>query len=83
MELVVLTIYTDWKTNKETVKKRWTVKGDTIEDCFKGAYPTERSYRYCGDTNIRFEKPEVHKKYLKWKFYGVTPAMFYGSATVD
>jgi hypothetical protein len=83
MTLVVLTIFEDWRTNKETIKGRWTVEGDTIEDCFKAAYPTERSYRYCSDTNIRFENPEVHQQYLKWKRYGVTPALFYGNATVD
>ena len=83
MKLTVLTELEDWRTGKKKVWKRWEVEGDTLEDCFKAAYPTERSYRYCNDTTIRFENPDTHRKYLEWKRHGVTVEMFYGNATVD
>ena len=83
MKLAVLTLIEDWQTGKKTVYKRWEVEGDTMEDCFKAAYPTERSYRYCNDTNIQFENLDVHQRYLDWKQHGLTFEMFYGNATVD
>ena len=83
MKLTVLTITTDWHTENPIRVEKWTVEGETLKDCFEAAYPTERSYRYCNDTNIRFENPEVHEKYLDWKKNGMTFEMFYGNATVD
>ena len=82
MQLAVLTITRNWKD--EIVRRyRWTVEGDTLEKCFEAAYQTERSYRYCNDTNIEFENPEAHKQYLAWKQHGLTIEMYYGNGTVD
>ena len=82
MRFTVLTIDKD-AFGKETCYKRWEVAGDTLRECFKAAYLSERSLRYCSDRRIEFEDPEVRKSYLDWKRHGVTLEMFYGNATVD
>ncbi len=74
------TFETRWKDHIVTT---FTVEGGTMEDCFKKAYTSERSLRYCSGYRIQFRDAAVHKAYQQWKCSGVTLEMFYGNATVD
>ena len=74
------TFETKWKDH---IVKTFTVEGTTLEDCFKKAYPSERSLRYCNGYRIQFRDAAVHEAYQQWKRNCVTMEMFYGNATVD
>ena len=84
MTVEVNTIINSFETGyQDKIYKIWKVSGNTLDECFKSAYPTERSYRYCTGHSIRFVDPAIHAKYLEWKQCGMTMEDFYGSATVD
>ena len=84
MTIEVNTIINTFETGyQDKIYKTWNVSGDTLDECFKNAYPTERSYRYCTGHSIRFVDPAIHVKYLEWKQYGMTMEDFYSSVTVD
>ena len=74
------TFETGWKDHIVTT---FAVEGDTLEDCFRKAYPSERSLRYCSGYRIQFRDSTVQEAYQKWKQHSVTVEMFYGGATVD
>ena len=73
--------YTD--RSKDKVAEHHVVEADTLEECFKKAYPFERSLRYCNDRYIKFDTDELNQQYLKWKKTGVDIMMYYGNGTVD
>lgn len=84
MTIEVNTIINTFDTGyQDKIYKTWKVSGNALNECFKNAYPTERSYRYCIGYSIRFVDPAIHAKYLEWKQCGMTMEYFYGSATVD
>lgn len=66
------------------VYKRFTVTGETEEECFKKIYTGyERSLRYCSGYYIELDDPQQHDRYQGWKQHGVTIEMYYGNGTVD
>lgn len=73
--------YTD--RSKEHIVEIYEVNGDTLEECFKNAYPYERSLRYCNGYWIEFETKELNDKYREWKKEGVDIMMYYGGGVVD
>lgn len=84
MELTIREVVNDHRTKyKDRVLETHKVVGNTIEECFKKAYPYERSLRYCSGYYIRFETTELYKQFVEWKKTGVTIDMFYGNGTVD
>ena len=87
MQLKVFEVREDpkeyWNHNKYIVMETHIVYGETLEDCFKKAYPYERSLRYCNGWWIKFESKEIYEQYLEWKKTGVDILMYYGNGTVD
>ena len=84
MKLIIDEICNTFETRwKDHVVRTFAVEGDTMEDCFRKAYPSERSLRYCSGYRIRFRDAAAHEAYQEWKQNGLTMEMFYGSATVD
>lgn len=58
MTIEVNTIINTFETGyQDKIYKTWKVSGETLDECFKNAYPTERSYRYCTGHSIRFVDP--------------------------
>ena len=68
---------------KEHITETHTVEGDTLEDCFKKAYPYQRSLRYCNGYSIRFRDKNTQEAWNDFLQHGVTLSMYYGNATVD
>ena len=83
MKLVVDNYERDRITLKEEFYKSFCVEGDTMTDCFKRMYESERAARYCNGTSYRFRDENIQKAYKEWKQHGVTFEMYYGNATVD
>jgi hypothetical protein len=68
---------------KDHLVESHVVEADTLEECFKKAYPYERSLRYCSGYFIHIREEGLHEKYLEWKQNGVTMEMFYGGFVYD
>lgn len=68
---------------KDHLVRTFTVSGSTLEECFKAAYPTERSLRYCFGYYIKFKDSKIDEQYREWKKNGVTIMMYYGGGVVD
>lgn len=71
------------KYKKDWVYQQWAVEADTLEECFKKIYRSERSNRYCNDRYIRVIPDSINEAYKAWKVHGVTIEMYYGNGTVD
>ena len=60
-----------------------TIKGNTLEDCFRKVYAMRRSARYDSGRKYKFQDVSLEDKYNDWKQKNETIEMYYGSATVD
>ena len=69
--------------DKDHIVERHVIIGNTLEECFKKAYPYERSLRYCNGYWTEFEDKDINSKYKEWKRTGVSIEMYYGNGTVD
>lgn len=64
MKVEVCTVCNTHDTGyRDKVTKSWWVEGDTLEDCFKTVYPSERSLRYCYGYSIKFRDTKAAKKF--------------------
>ena len=82
--LTVYEIINDFETGyRDHVYQEFKVTGTTLEECFKNAYPSERSLRYCSGRHIQFKDREINDQYNAWKKNGLTMEMYYGSGTID
>ena len=72
-----------WDLSKAHITEVHEVEGESLDECFKKAYPFERSLRYCNGYWIEFETEDLNKKYKEWKKTGVDIAMYYGNGVVD
>lgn len=68
---------------KDKLVQVHTIKGDSLDTCFRSIYRLRQSARYDNARRYEFEDPSMEKKYQEWKAKNETIEMFYGSSPVD
>lgn len=68
---------------KDKLVEVHTIKGNTLEDCFKSMYAMRRSCRYDSARRYDFDDSALESQYNDWKQKNETIEMFYGGATID
>ena len=84
MKLIFDEICNTFNANwKDHVTETHVVEGGTLKECFRKAYPFQRSLRYCSGYRIQFRDPDIDKQYRQWLRTGVDIQLYYGGGTID
>lgn len=84
MEFEMVKIKNTWENNfKEEIIYRFTVKGETKDECFRNGYAEERHLRYCNGYYVKFVNPDIQREYNKWLDKNLTVELYYGGGVVD
>lgn len=72
--------YSDYKDELVQVH---TIKGNSLDECFRNVYELRRSSRYDSARKYVFVDTALEAEYQEWKQNNETIQMYYGSGTVD